>query len=316
MMATRSRFGPALAGLRVRADGGVDQAAVEAARVVRGLELHRVLRDARRAEVVALAADGDDQRVVADAPRRRDDRPSSSTNGATSTSRALAIEAGHLADAIVEVVPVGLREVVEVVIVDVHAAGRDLVQLGLPHVGAVALDQGDAARARACRACRRARGQLQAAGPSADDDDPVLCRCICHARDCAPAGARDASRSGRPACARREGTSPGRPARPKGLLDHIGVSFAPLRAVPVLFRSPASASCSPAAGVAVTIGVLLARADCSGWGATNGFRLVGMPMEWDMVASRMGADPRRLRGGRLARWLPRRHVVEAPHHLR
>ena len=66
MIATCSwpgRIGP---GLRVGAHAGVDQAAVEALGLLGRVEHDGVLLDARRAEVVADAADGDDERVVAE----------------------------------------------------------------------------------------------------------------------------------------------------------------------------------------------------------------------------------------------------------
>jgi putative MFS transporter len=68
-----------------------------------------------------------------------------------------------------------------------------------------------------------------------------------------------------------------------------------------------------AGSIAVTIGVLL-HVPMFWMGHVNGFRLVGMPMDWDMwlgMALIVG-------GCAIAGWslVPRRHVVESPHHLR
>jgi hypothetical protein len=55
----------------------------------------------------------------------------------------LTIEADHLAQAVVEMVPMRLREIVELVLGRVHAAGGDGVQQWLPEMGPRFLDQGD-----------------------------------------------------------------------------------------------------------------------------------------------------------------------------
>ena len=53
----------------------------------------------------------------------------------------LAIKAYHGANAIAEVMPMGLHDVVQLVIVGVHAACSNLMQLGLPHMGARLVNQ-------------------------------------------------------------------------------------------------------------------------------------------------------------------------------
>ena len=65
--------------------------------------------------------------------------------------------------------------------------------------------------------------------------------------------------------------------------------------------------------IAVTIGVLL-HVPMYWMGRDNGFRLVGMPMAWDMWVGMALI----VAGCALAGWalVPRRHVVKAPHHLR
>ena len=64
--------GPHRLCLGIGADAGIDQAAVEAHRLLRRVERHGIAGGAGRAEIVGDAADGDHQRVVADGARRRD----------------------------------------------------------------------------------------------------------------------------------------------------------------------------------------------------------------------------------------------------
>ena len=91
----------------------------------------------------------------------------------TVTSRRSRSSADHLADAVAEVVPVRLRQVVDLVRAHVHAAGGDLVQLGLPDVGAGAVDQGDVGLAALAQRVAERGGQFEPAGAAADDDDLV-----------------------------------------------------------------------------------------------------------------------------------------------
>ena len=159
--------------LHVGADAGVDQAGVEARGLVGGLERDGVLLDAGRAEVVGQAADGDDERVVADLLGRRDLAPLRIDERRHVHDAAGPVEAGHVARAIGEAVPVGLGQVVDLVEALVHAAGGDLVQQRLPQVRALAVDQRDRGLAAPSQLVAEARGQLQPARAPADNDDPM-----------------------------------------------------------------------------------------------------------------------------------------------
>ena len=66
-----------------------------------------------------------------------------------------------------------LGEVVELVLVHIHAAGRDLVQQGLPQMAAVAVDQRDAGHAALAEAVAETGREFEPRGAAADDDDPV-----------------------------------------------------------------------------------------------------------------------------------------------
>jgi hypothetical protein len=83
------------------------------------------------------------------------------------------VEARHLAHAVLEAVPVRLRQVVDRMRVQVHRAGRDLVQVGLPEVRAGLLDQGHLGLALLAQLVAQARGQLETTGAASNDDDPV-----------------------------------------------------------------------------------------------------------------------------------------------
>ena len=83
-----------------------------------------------------------------------------------------AVEADQLADAVAEMVPVGLGQIVQRVVVEVHAAGGDLVQQRLPQMGARLVDQRDLGLAALAQLVAEAGHQLEPAGAAADDDDP------------------------------------------------------------------------------------------------------------------------------------------------
>ena len=99
-------------------------------------------------------------------------------------------------------VPVGVREVVEAVVLGVERAGGDLVQQRLPDVDAVALDQRRLDDGRGGEASPRRRHELEAAGAAADHDDAV--------GNGARHGGRMARRGGRANRRRRAAVEPAR----------------------------------------------------------------------------------------------------------
>ena len=151
--------------LGMGADAGVDHARMKAQRVGGRLQPHRVFAHTRGAEIVALAADRDHQRVVAEGALRRDLPAFVIDMGRHQYLAPRAVQAHHFADAVAEVVPVRLREVAHLVGAHVHAAGRDLVQLGLPDVGALALDQRDLGLLAATQTYRPAAWPVRARPP-------------------------------------------------------------------------------------------------------------------------------------------------------
>jgi hypothetical protein len=70
-------------------------------------------------------------------------------------------------------VPVGERQVVDLVHAEIHAAGGDLVQQRLPQMRLLPVDQCDAGLATFAELVSQAGGKLQPACPAADNDDPL-----------------------------------------------------------------------------------------------------------------------------------------------
>ena len=110
----------------------VDQPMVKSHRLFRGLERNGEFRRSRRAEIVGHAADSDDQRVIGNAARRRDLSALLVISRAEPNGLARAVEPDHFAEVIAKMVPVALREIVQLVLGRVHAASGDDMQERLP----------------------------------------------------------------------------------------------------------------------------------------------------------------------------------------
>ena len=169
--------------LREGAHAGIDQAPVEALGLFGRVEHDGVLLDARRLEGVADAADGDDERVVLEGAHRRDLAALLVIGGGEEHEPLFAVDAGHLAVAELEAVPVALRLVGDLVAADVHAAGGDLVQQRLPDVRARALHQRDLGLALLAELVAEPRRELEPAGAAAHDDDVVQVAVVVEGQD-------------------------------------------------------------------------------------------------------------------------------------
>ena len=154
-----------------RAHAGVDQPPVEALGLLRRVEHDGVLLHAGRVEGVADAADGDDEGVVPEGAHRRDLAALLVVGRGEEHELLLAVDAGHLAVAELEPVPIALRLIGKLVAADVHAAGGDLVQERLPDVRARLLDERDLRLALASELVAEPGRELEAAGAAAHDDD-------------------------------------------------------------------------------------------------------------------------------------------------
>jgi len=152
---------------------GIRQPAIETAGLVRRFQRDCVSRGTGRAEIVGHAADGHDQRIVANAASGRDLAPLIGEQGAEQDFLRIAVQADHFAEPIGEMVPMRLGQVIQLMLGAVQAAGRDCVQHGLPQMGAVALNQRHLRALVPAEAIAQPRGQFQATRAAADDDDAV-----------------------------------------------------------------------------------------------------------------------------------------------
>ena len=118
--------------LRLGPQAGVDQAMVKPHRLFRGFERNREFRRAGRAEIIGHAADRDDKRVIGNAAGSRDLAAFLVIGRPEPNHFRRAVEADHFAEMVAKMVPMGLREIVELVLGRVHAAGGDRMQQRLP----------------------------------------------------------------------------------------------------------------------------------------------------------------------------------------
>ena len=159
--------------LRLGANAGIHQAAIKARRLGRGLQRHRMLGNARCAEIVGDAADRDHQRVVGDGPWRRDLAALVIKGGAETHFPGGTIEPDHFAQTVTEPVPMRLGEVVQLVLAGVHAARRHSVQQRLPKMRPGTLHQRDARPLAPAEAVAEPGDQLEPRGAAADHDNLV-----------------------------------------------------------------------------------------------------------------------------------------------
>ena len=159
--------------LRIGADAGIDQPVVEAFGLRRRVEADRVLLRAGCAEIIGAAADGDDQRVVADLALA-DQQPAIVIVCRCDTHHAaFAVQTGHAAQAETEMMPPRLRQIIEHVLIHIHAAGGDLVQQRFPQMRTRTVDQRHLSLPAAADAVTQTRCEFKPAGAAADDNDVV-----------------------------------------------------------------------------------------------------------------------------------------------
>src|SRR6185295_65241 len=118
----------------MRADAGIDHSLVKPPRIRLRFKLDGVVRDARRAKVIVLAADSDDENVIVEGPLRRDFATFAIEIWRHLHLAAVTVDPDHVPYAVAKAVPVGLGEIVDLVRRDIHAAGGDFVKLRLPYV--------------------------------------------------------------------------------------------------------------------------------------------------------------------------------------
>jgi hypothetical protein len=86
---------------------------------------------------------------------------------------AFAVEPNHFAKAKPEIVPVGMREIVDLMLGGIHAAGRDFMKQRLPEMGPGTLDKRNASLALGRQTVAKARYEFKSPGSSAHDDNMV-----------------------------------------------------------------------------------------------------------------------------------------------
>ena len=101
-------------------------------RLFGGLERNGEFRRSRSAEIVGHAADGDDQGVIGNAARGRDLAALLVISRPEPDHFCRAVEPDHFAEMVAEMVPMALREIIELVLGRVRAAGGDRMQERLP----------------------------------------------------------------------------------------------------------------------------------------------------------------------------------------
>ena len=159
--------------LRMGAQAGIHQAAVEAHRLLRRLQRDGMVAHAGRAEIIGGAADGDDQRVVGKGLGGGDLAPFLVMGGGEKHGLRRAVEPHHLPVPEAEMVPMRLREVAELMLVRIHAAGGDLVQQGLPEMPSCAVHERDAGLPPPAQRVPEPGREFQPRRPAAGDDDAV-----------------------------------------------------------------------------------------------------------------------------------------------
>jgi hypothetical protein len=92
----------------------------------------RIVHHPRRSEIVGQTADRKHQRVAGIGSRRRYFRAIFLHDRTDKDFTPGAIEPDHFADSVVEMMPVCLRQVIQFMMAEIHAAGSDLMQQRFP----------------------------------------------------------------------------------------------------------------------------------------------------------------------------------------
>ena len=141
--------------------------------IVRAVQQDRMLANTRSTEVVAMTADREDQRVVANATPP-DHFASLAVQVRRELDLALAtVEPDQFADAIMKMVPMGLSPEVHLLHRKIHASCGDLMQPRLPEVGPRLVNQCNIDDAALTQRVAKPCDQLQTSSAAADDDDTM-----------------------------------------------------------------------------------------------------------------------------------------------
>ena len=84
-----------------------------------------------------------------------------------------AVEPNQLADAIAEMMPMRLRQKIDLMHAEIHAAGRDLVQQRLPQVSAALVDQRHVRQLAPAQLVAEPGYEFEPTGAAANDDNAM-----------------------------------------------------------------------------------------------------------------------------------------------
>ena len=140
-------------------------------RVVRGVQEHRVLANAGRAEIVRLRAHRQHQPVIGHFARRAKLRSAGIAHFGKLDAAPFGVQRLHIAELELVTVAIAMGEVIDLVLASVERAGGHLVQQRLPDVCGRAVDQHDAGLVLRAQGAPQPGGEFQAAGAAANDDD-------------------------------------------------------------------------------------------------------------------------------------------------
>ena len=127
--------------LRMGSNETVDQALMKPHRLIRRVQRDGMLLHTWGTEVVAPAADRQHQCVKAKGACRGDLATLIVEASREVDLLLLAVQIDHLADAIAEMMAMRLRQIIDGMVTDIHAAGRYLMQKRFPDMRPRALDQ-------------------------------------------------------------------------------------------------------------------------------------------------------------------------------
>jgi hypothetical protein len=124
-------------------DEPVDEPLVEPLRLLRCIEGNRTLLDTRRAEIIAGAADRNNQGPVRHRAGRSDLLPFGIEARGETDFSPFPIEADHFSDPVAKVVVGGMREIINRITAHVQSTRGNFVQVRLPDVNSRALNERD-----------------------------------------------------------------------------------------------------------------------------------------------------------------------------
>ncbi|RMN11559.1 putative proteinH dehydrogenase [Pseudomonas syringae pv. coriandricola] len=151
----------------------IEQLLVEALGLLAAVEKQAMFRRPFGAEIIGGAAHRDHQRVIPQAARRDQFFAILVQRGRQMDLPTGTVQPGHAPELKLEVVPLGLRHVVQLVLIRVERTGSHFVQQRFPDVSQVGVHQRDAGRTFLAQGFTQTGRQLQTASASANDNNTM-----------------------------------------------------------------------------------------------------------------------------------------------